>query len=86
MEPYREDEINSIHEHEHCITSAHLPVAVGEEQQADRDNVVCEHLPVVFAALFDMNDKKLLHPKCGLRKVVELERGTKHQAWVVAPE
>lgn len=47
-------------------------VPVGTDDQRNGNEVVAQHLPVVFAALLDVDDKDLLEPKSELRKDVEL--------------
>lgn len=63
---YREDEVHDVHEHQHCVASTHLSVSIGEHEQCHSNNVVCEHLPVILAALFNVDNEDLLYPEGGL--------------------
>jgi hypothetical protein len=67
---YREDKIDNVHQNKNSIAGAHLPVSVGKCEQEDRDDVVREHLPVVLATFFNIDDEDLLYPERRLREVV----------------
>ena len=61
-----------------------IPIA-GEHQRAG-DQVVREHLPVVFPPLFDVDDKDLLEPECKLYKIIPLHRALQLPAGPAGPE
>lgn len=63
---YRENKIHDVHEHQYCVTCAHLSVPIREHEQCHSDNVVCKHLPVILATLFNVDNEDLLHPEGGL--------------------
>ena len=47
--------------------------------------MVCEHLSVIIAALFDVDDKKLLQPESDLYKVVPFDKCSDVASWKVGP-
>jgi len=67
---YREDKIDHVHQDKNGIASAHLPIPIGECEQENRNDVMCEHLPVVLATFLYIDDEDLLYPECRLREIV----------------
>ena len=61
-------------------------VAVAGENQHGRDNVMCEHLPVVLSPFLDVDDHDLLQPKCVLREDVPFTKPPYFSVWPVGPE
>lgn len=63
-----------------------MVVTIGSDNQRDGDEVVGQHLPVVFATLLNVDHKDLLEPEAELREDVELVQGTELTIWPEGPE
>ena len=62
-----------------------MVVAVGEEKQGDGEDVVGEHLSIVFPLLLDVHDQDLSNPEGPLREVVELGQTGNLAEWPAFP-
>lgn len=71
---YRQDDVDKVHDGQNDDSDAHVEVPVGQAHQRRGEDVVGEHLCVVFALLLDVDDKKLLDPEAPLNEVVPLEK------------
>lgn len=71
---YRQEEVNHIHEYQHQIPHPRMPVPIRRVNQRARHNVVGKHLPVVLAALLNVDDDELLQPERQLRDHVPLHQ------------
>jgi hypothetical protein len=71
---YRQQEINYVHETEDNIGNICVTVHVGNRNRDTGDDMVGEHLVMIFAAFFEMDNEDLLEPKGQLHEVVPLER------------
>ena len=67
-----EEKIYHIHQAEKHIGNFRLVITVTGKYQHCCDNVVGEHLPMVFPSLFDVNHQDLLQPKGILHENVPL--------------
>lgn len=72
MGTYREEEVDNVHKHQDQVADSGLMVGVGCGNEADGEEVVSQHLPVVLAALLNVNDEHLLQPESPLRQHVGL--------------
>lgn len=61
-------------------------VAVAGENQHGRDNVMCEHLPMILSPFLDVDDQDLLKPKCVLHKNVPFSKAPYFSIRPVGPE
>ena len=68
-----EYEINYVHETEDHVSGFRPVVAVAGEHQDAGNDVMGEHLRMVFSSFFDIDHKDLLQPKRELHEVVPLE-------------
>jgi hypothetical protein len=57
---YRKEEVNNIHDDEDEVTNAGVVVRIASIDESCGDDVVSEHLPMILAALLDVNDNHLL--------------------------
>lgn len=69
---YRQENIDQVHQDEDQVTDPGLVVVVGAGDQGDGNEVVGQHLPVVLAALLNVDDQDLLQPERPLRQEVGL--------------
>lgn len=60
---YRKNQVYSIHHAENQVCYFGLMVAITGENQASGDNVMREHLPMIFPPLLNVDDHDLLEPK-----------------------
>ena len=49
-------------------------VAVAGKHESAGDDMMCEHLPMILASFFDIDNKDLLQPECKLGEVVPFEQ------------
>ena len=63
-----------------------MTVSVRGVNEADGDDVMGEHLPVVLSALFNVDNQNLLQPKGQLGKHVSLHESGKLTVGPVRPE
>lgn len=84
--PYREKEINNVHQDQDQVTNSGHVVAVAGGDQGAGDDVVREHLPVILAALLNVDDDDLLQPERPLRQNVELVQAGQLTLGPVRPE
>jgi hypothetical protein len=56
LETYGEEYIHDVHQHEDQHPNWSEVVAVRRSHERNGDEMMSEHLPVVFATLFDVND------------------------------
>lgn len=61
-------------------------VAITREKEYTCDDVVREHLPVIFPTLLYVYDQYLLKPECVLYKYVPLRRRCYVSSWPIRPE
>lgn len=47
-------------------------ISIAQEYECARNNVVREHLPMVFPAFFNIHNDDLLEPECKLNEIVPL--------------
>lgn len=83
---YGEKEVDDIHQDKNEVANAGIAISVGPVHQGDGDKVVGEHLPVVLAALLDVDDQHLLNPECQLRQHVALHEAADLTVGPVGPE
>lgn len=70
---YGQEEINHIHEAEDHVRCTGVAVHVGDGDQCTCDDVVSEHLCMIFPASFNVDDEDLLEPKCQLHQIIPFE-------------
>lgn len=63
-----------------------VAIGVAGEEQAAGDEVVGKHLPVILAALLDVEDHDLLNPDARLRNDVELHQAVNLAGGPVGPD
>lgn len=51
-------------------------ICVAREHEGASNNVMREHLIVVFSSFLDIEDKDLLQPECELGQIVPFERAS----------
>lgn len=66
----REEDVNHVHNDHNHMADTSQEVLVRANNQGTRHNVVDKHLPVVFAALLNVDDVDLLDPDGKLDQVV----------------
>ena len=81
-----EDNVDDVHKAEDEVADAGLVVAVGKDEEEAGDDMMGEHLPVVFAAFFDVDDDDLLEPEGELDEVVVFEERGEEADGEVGPE
>jgi hypothetical protein len=83
---YREEDVSKVHDAENDIADFGLVEAVRGKEQGRGEDVMGKHLPVVFSALFDVDDEELVHPKGELDNVVPLDARLKSGVRESRPE
>lgn len=63
-----------------------MVVPVGADNQSNGDEVVSEHLPVVFATFLNVDHKDLLKPEAQLSEGIELMQRAKLAVRPIDPE
>lgn len=86
MAAYGKEQIHHVHDDQDEQSNAGVVVAVARRNQGRGDEVVAKHLPVVLAAVFDVDDDNLLQPKSPLGKHVELEEAAHLAVRPVRPQ
>ena len=71
---YRKDNVDEVHDAQDNGANAHVIIAVGEEHECGRENMVREHLSIILALLLNVDNKNLLNPEAPLYEVVPLEK------------
>lgn len=69
---YGKKDITNVEQNQNQISDGSKVVSVRSNNQRDGDKVVAQHLPVIFTALLDMDDKNLLKPEPKLGQLIEL--------------
>ena len=69
---YRQEQIDHIHNNKNDISGRSLVASVAEKDERRSDDVVSEHLPVIFSAFLDVDNKDLLQPESELSEIVPL--------------
>jgi hypothetical protein len=69
---YRKNNVDQIHDAENHDADTGVIISVGEEKKGAGKNVMCEHFPIVFTFLLDIDHDDLLQPETPLGEVVEL--------------
>ena len=82
---YSKKYINYLHEIEYDISDLCLVVAVTHEHENAGDDVVAQHLPVVFSPLLDVDDEDLLDPETELYEVVPFHGCVDFSVWPAGP-
>lgn len=59
----RKEEVDNVHENQEEMADAGLVVGITAGDKADGDEVVGQHLPMVLAAVLNVDDKHLLDPE-----------------------
>lgn len=82
---HRQEDVARIHQDEDNIASRGEMEGVRADEEHDGDDVVREHLPVVFSPLLDVDDENLLARKGTLNKVVCLGSQEKRPSQSLRP-
>lgn len=82
---YRKEEIHHIHDDQDEQSNTGVVVAVARRNQGRRDKVVAKHLPVVLAAILNVDDNNLLQPECPLSKHIDLQEAAHFAIRPVGP-
>lgn len=69
---YGEHDVDEVHLAKNEVADACEVGGIGKCQEGEGDDVVGEHLPVVFPLLFQLKSHDGLGPECDLDEVVEL--------------
>lgn len=85
-ETYRKEQIDNIHEDQNKVTDTGVVIDVASRNQERCYDVVAEHLPVVFAAFFNIDDNDLLKPESPLSKDIALHKAIHLAVGPVGPE
>lgn len=83
---YRQEQIHHVHNDKDEVANTSVVVTITGEEESSGDEVVGEHLPVVLAALLDIDDDDLLQPKGPLTQDVTLHNTVKLTIRPVGPE
>lgn len=83
---YRKEEVNNIHDNEDEVSNARMVVGVASKDKSGGDDVVSEHLPMILAALFNVNDNHLLEPESPLAQEVGLHDSIELAVGPVGPQ
>ena len=83
---YREKEVDDIHQHQNEVADTGEAISVRGKNERDGDNVMGEHLPVVLAALLNVDNQDLLHPKAELGQHVPLHEARNLAVGPLGPE
>ncbi len=83
---HRKEKINYVHQNKDNVGDLRLVIAVTAEEQATCDDMMREHLSVVFPALFNVDHHDLLQPECELDKDIELQTAADFPVWPVSPQ
>ena len=67
---YWQEKIHDVHDDQDNSSDFGLVVAVAAKYKCRRDDVMREHLPVIFPPLFNVDNDDLLKPECELSQVV----------------
>jgi hypothetical protein len=81
----RKEEVNDIHEHEDQVADPRLVVSVRSCDERDGDEVVRKHLPVILAAVLEVDDEDLLNPEGPLDHDVRLHEEAEFPVRPVGP-
>jgi hypothetical protein len=63
---YRKYKVDDVHKAEHHVRSIQIPIYIGDRNERACDDMMGEHLGMVFATLLDVDHKDLLQPECEL--------------------
>ena len=85
MDTYGQEDIDTLHDHKDHIPNFRLMVAIACEHQDACDEMMSEHLPMIFPALLDVDDKDLLEPKGELNEIVPLHQAFGFPIWPSRP-
>lgn len=72
VESYRKQDVHNIHQTQNGVSNFGLMITVASEDQDAGNNMMREHLGIVFPALFDVDYQDLLQIKCKLHEVIPL--------------
>jgi hypothetical protein len=61
-------------------------ISVASEKKDARDDMVCEHLPMIFSSLFDIDNHNLLEPKGELREYIPFQETLYLSIWPIGPD
>lgn len=82
---YRKENVTNIEQDQDQISHSSKVVPVRSNNQCDSDEVVAQHLPVILAALLDVDDEDLLKPKSKLSQLIELGQAPELTVGPVSP-
>ena len=85
-ESYRKNKIYNIHDTEDQVCNLRLVITITCENQHCGDDVMCEHLPMVFSPSLDIDDHDLLKPESVLCKNIPFPQPSNFSIWPVCPE
>lgn len=74
VQAYREYDVDKIHKAKDDMAGLDQINAVARENEGTGEDVVREHLHIVFPSLLDIYDDDLLQPECKLYEVVPFEK------------
>lgn len=85
FETHWQEKIDNIHDDQNKVTNSGHVVDIARRNQGSGDDVVAKHLPMILAALLNVDDDDLLKPKCPLRQDISLHQAVKLTVGPVGP-
>jgi len=86
VQTYLKEYIHHIHQQQNDIPNPRLVKPKAHQDQRTRNDVMREHLPVVFPTLLDVDHDNLLQPECKLHEVVPFHDAGDVDVGEVRPE
>ena len=83
---HREANVHRIHETQNHVADSGLVISIAGEHQYACNDMVSEHLPVVFPPLFNVDNDNLLEPEAELYKIVPLHASLQFSIGPACPE
>lgn len=78
-------DITEIHQGMYQCSNPGKVTNIARTHQSDGDDMVTEHLPVIFPSLFGEDDVDLMKPESELSKVIEFRQAWYRVVWVCTP-
>lgn len=82
---YSKKKVNNLHNRQNHISDFGLVIAVTRDHESAGNEMVGEHLPVVFPSFLYVDNKDLLHPKGELHEIIPLHGTFDFSVWPASP-
>lgn len=82
---YGEEDITPIHDHHNQTPNPCKIEEVARAHESNGDDMMGQHLVVIFSTCFSVEDQDLMRVERGLREVVEFEGACEGQVGVTQP-